>query len=202
MKQKPYLLIALCILLPIVMWISIYPQIRVKTVLCLGDSITTGYGSTDGQGYRTYLQRFLGDKYEVYGYSIMGGTTAAILEEVPMAIMKYKPDYVLYMAGTNDVDQKIPVIKSMRNVFFTIEHIREKSKAKIIICSIPDSTKFNVEEYNDWLMIVSHASKVRFEYINYELTRYPMNTSFDGVHPNDVGYLVMARAWYEAIKEE
>lgn len=46
----------------------------VKTIVCVGDSITAGSGSTGGNPYPTYLQNLLGSGYEVKNKGLSGRT--------------------------------------------------------------------------------------------------------------------------------
>ena len=103
-------------------------------VMPLGDSITYGYGSTTGGGYRVpLLTRALADKHSVTfvgsvssgpatvsgqpfpkgneghsGYSIDdSSSTKGISPLVDQALATYKPNIVLLMIGTNDMHYKL-----------------------------------------------------------------------------------------------
>ena len=43
-------------------------------IACVGDSITAGVGSQNGQSYPTQLQALLGSKYEVKNFGYSGST--------------------------------------------------------------------------------------------------------------------------------
>ena len=77
-------------------------------VTCVGDSITAGYKSTNGQSYPTQLQALLGDGYEVLNVGSSGSTVRRSVDEAYSKTNKYKtglasnPDIVIIMIGTND----------------------------------------------------------------------------------------------------
>lgn len=90
-----------------------------KNINCWGDSLTDGSGSTDGNGYTSYLQSLLGNTYQVNNYGIAGEKTEQIgrrkgtyqlyldpvninsNDEIPVTIKDYKLDAItdLFMRG-------------------------------------------------------------------------------------------------------
>ena len=87
---------------------SMYAAEKIE-VLCVGDSITYGGGSSDVEtkAYPVQLQKILGDKYKVEKYGI--GSCAVLRKARPKTIWthldklkKYSPKIVVCMFGTND----------------------------------------------------------------------------------------------------
>ncbi|MBC8571084.1 GDSL-type esterase/lipase family protein [Zongyangia hominis] len=79
-------------------------------VLCVGDSITEGYGSSDfnNKSYPAQLQSILGDGYTVYNAgvgganAIAGGQLSYRLTDRYGLGKAFGPDVVILMLGTND----------------------------------------------------------------------------------------------------
>ena len=77
-------------------------------VACVGDSITMGVGTLDPatQSYPNQLQTILGSGWEVKTFAAGGRTL--LRKQDPMdhhRAMKYQPDVVIIMLGTNDARQ-------------------------------------------------------------------------------------------------
>lgn len=82
-----------------------------KTLIaCVGDSITFGAGVKNPKrdSYPSYLQGVLGDAYQVINYGLSGRTASSggdlpyMREKLYPRTLTDKPDYVIYMLGTND----------------------------------------------------------------------------------------------------
>lgn len=83
-----------------------------KLIICMGDSLTAGFGSTDPSrdSYPNVLQRLLPD-HTVEAYAV-GGTTGIANTDRPFVgtwqhafAMITKPDVVFLMLGTNDSEE-------------------------------------------------------------------------------------------------
>jgi alpha-L-fucosidase 2 len=100
---------------------SSLPDSKVTVVACLGDSITQGYRSNDGNSYPEALQNLLGNSYEVYNLGV-GGTTVGQSDEDGEwssdlmysqtsefnEALAISPDIVVIMLGTNDAKTAPP----------------------------------------------------------------------------------------------
>ena len=82
---------------------------RIKTVACIGDSLTTGYRleDPDGQCYPAQLQKLLGKDYQVInygkgGYSLSGPEPIYTEHANYRKSQKLAADYYVILLGTND----------------------------------------------------------------------------------------------------
>lgn len=100
---------------------SLGPLRNMRLIICpVGDSITMGFGSSDGNGHREHLRNLLiraGAKTNIVGTARTGNMSdpyhegwpgagiASILGNVTkgQVLIKYKPNVVLLHAGTNDM---------------------------------------------------------------------------------------------------
>lgn len=83
----------------------------VHTVVCLGDSITEGYGAT---GYPAYLETMV-DKTCVNA-GIGGTTSDSGASRAAKLLSRYKPGYLCVLYGANDVNQGKSVAFTMQNL--------------------------------------------------------------------------------------
>lgn len=173
------------------------PIIKPKVVLCLGDSITMGVGGTNG-GYRGYLQDMLGSRYVLVTEAHKGWTTEQIRKIVPLLLMEVKPDIVLLMIGTNDIhlgkfeEGAINIPKIIYNILL------KDSNTKIIAGKLLPSKKydFDVAFFNLVLLFIDKEFGSAVDTVLFGLTEEHLS---DGIHPNDEGYKIMAKAWYDEI---
>jgi len=90
-------------------------------VLCIGAS-TTANNISDGHidySYPSILQEYLGDKYEVLNCGIGGWTSADILINFQLNLLKLKPDVVVLYHGYNDLQYHL-----MQNIQTDYSHGR------------------------------------------------------------------------------
>ena len=78
---------------------------KVKTrVICIGGSTTElNTGSDVWDSYPGWLQRKLGDNYEVINAGVCGYTSAEMLINFELRLLDLKPDYVVIYEAVNDV---------------------------------------------------------------------------------------------------
>lgn len=103
--------LSVCLMLSLLAGVSLPVRAADKDVInvtCVGDSITAGYKSTNGQSYPTQMQEILGDGYKVTNVGSSGATVMRSLDEAYSKRSPYKkgleskPDIVILMMGTND----------------------------------------------------------------------------------------------------
>ena len=104
MQMPRWLRFALCALL-----VSFGPlahgQDRTPVLLVVGDSVSAGYGLSNGQGWVELLNRKLSDagyRYRVVNASISGDTTAGGRARLPAILAQHKPAVVVIELGGND----------------------------------------------------------------------------------------------------
>lgn len=94
-----------------------------KTIVCLGDSITYGYNNNSKMSnftqvkvpYPTKLEQLLGEDYSVINSGNTGWQARGIYKELDNLVFKHNPDTVILMLGINDArgsKQGLPVSKT------------------------------------------------------------------------------------------
>ncbi len=188
--------------------------------MAIGDSITVGDGSSDRRGYLPYLENDL-DAY-------WGGTARLVNEGVEAkrstqgeamigaALRRNNPAYALVLFGTNDFNN--PACKSDLSECDTVDALRSMilqtrdAGALPVLGTVPpvnpEWLDHNPDERNEWarqinVLVRAMAAEqhVALADIHADFLRKPTLSSLfrDDKHPNDAGYEVIARSFFDAI---
>ncbi len=157
-------------------------------IIAFGDSLVEGTGSTLGGGWVRIASNDL-DK-PILNLGKKGDTTALALRRVN-EVTKRKPAVTVVLLGGNDFLQGRPEIETIENVSRIIEAI-EASGSAVVLVGLKAPT-FN----NHHQKIFENLSqKYNTAYVGDVLRGVYGNSalmSSDGIHPNDVGYGIVAQ---------
>ncbi|HEY2333228.1 MAG TPA: SGNH/GDSL hydrolase family protein [Acidimicrobiales bacterium] len=192
------------------------------TIMALGDSLTDGYMVPGG--YRTALAGDLavaGAEVDFVG-SLSSGPTeltetdheghdgwridqiAAIATD---RLLRYQPDVVLLMIGTNDLVQDDAVATAPDRLAALIDQITTTLPGtEVLVATIPTMADpvlaARVDAYDAALPTVVARADARGEAV--ELVdihdAVTVDQLADGIHPDAAGYAAMANAWFEALQ--
>jgi lysophospholipase L1-like esterase len=189
-------------------------------IMPLGDSITAGYRSTTGDGYRGPLATALASQVGTLDYvgSQYDGTMSdpdneghfgyridQIASLATGDLNTYKPNVVTLLIGINDLGQNYEVstaptrLASLIDQIFTAEPDATVLVSQLIV-NATASEQAEVVTFNNALpaIVNSRASAGKhIVLVNETLTTSDLS---DGLHPNDTGYQLMANAWDSAIQ--
>lgn len=192
-------------------------------ILCLGASITYGYLSTDGNGYRYALRGKLvadGNAVNMIGYVSAGNMSNNHVEGFPglridqvqaqgNLSLPLQPNIVLIFLGTNDMTENFKVATAAQRMDGLLQEILSKVPDVAIIVStlLPNgepSAEANTLVFNAALPAVvanltSHGHKVSMVDMHSDWFSVA-DLRPDGTHPTDMGYLKMARVFYKGIE--
>ncbi|MCH3964655.1 MAG: GDSL-type esterase/lipase family protein [Clostridium sp.] len=180
-------------------------------LVCIGDSLTTGYGVFTENSWIYKLKDAL--KIEIINKGVNGDTTAGMLSRSFSDVVGLKPNFVFIMGGCNDIMCLHP-LKNIEDNFS--ELVREAVKYSIVpiagieppvigsLASIHWANDLNYTEvnniqqqYRNWL--IDYCSQNRIEYIDFfelfsEELKYtePEKLFIDGIHPSPLGHSIMA----------
>ncbi|KAJ3777060.1 SGNH hydrolase-type esterase domain-containing protein [Lentinula raphanica] len=190
------------------------------TFLPLGDSITYGWLSTDGNGYREDLLELItagGDSVDYIG-SIQAGTMAdnwndgyigCTIDQIASSgvpALEMVPQVVLLMAGTNDIDYQEDLTNAPSRLMTLVDEIFSYSPdAAIIVSDIPlivdDELEPLVMTYNSGVQeLVQERISEGQHLVHVSLSSLTSSEMADELHPNDEGYQVLAQAWYVGVQ--
>ncbi|MCJ1383136.1 hypothetical protein MMC17_006249 [Xylographa soralifera] len=191
------------------------------TILPLGDSITNGFQSTDGNGYRLDLVQDLANNTVNMIGSVHAGTMpdnnneghdGAIIDEIASnatVSLPFLPTVVLLMAGTNDMDKNVSTATAPDRLGALIDQIFAACpNTTVLVAQLTASGKNTTEAliliYNAAIPGVvaqrANAGKHVAVVDMYDALSFPADFA-DYLHPNDGGYKKMADAWYEGLQK-
>lgn len=182
-----------------------------------GDSITDGEGSTDGNGYTLYLQNRLGPhlgRAEVQEWGRPGDSSIENAEVATKTLRWFDPAYTLILLGTNDwhdsrCQDQGPLdcftIEALRSI---ILDVKNHQSLPILGTLPPVNPALAPSGRNDWVDEMNQAIRNLAQEQGVPVAE--INATFkaqgslpplfvDDVHPSDLGYDVLAQAWFEAI---
>ncbi len=104
-------------------------------ILVYGDSLSAGYGITQGRGWVALLGERLereGFHYSVVNASISGEITRGGLERLPQVLARTRPAVVILELGANDGLRGLPIAQMKANLGHMIE-LAKGARAKVLI---------------------------------------------------------------------
>jgi len=192
-------------------------------VVAVGDSLTQGVGVSaddyDKYSYPAQLQKLLGDKYQVSNYGV-GGRSLLSSDSLPYSKENFyksslisTPAIVLIMLGTNDSGYQnwsASLYEKELTAFVNV-YKNLPSKPTVYLLTIPPA--FVPEEpmtdkisgvtiKKEVVPIIKRVAKTTNTPVIdiYEATKNHSDLFIDGVHLDKVGYEIIAKTVYEAIK--
>ena len=187
-------------------------------IVCLGDSLTYGFGARRSRVWTKIAQDKLG--VEIINEGICGDTTNGMMSRFHNAVYAKSPESVLIMGGVNDfiVGADLSVVKS------NIMSMAHQSIAKYIDPIIGIPTKIDVEnvrkdwaefsdfntvaekleEYQQWIKTFCKTFNIKYidfyNEFNKEAGAEAKEFYVDGLHFNDRGNEILAEIFIKAIK--
>ncbi len=188
------------------------PSVPVCIIMPLGDSLTQGAGDEADGGYRGELFRILtrtGRPFDFQGSQRVGpgsgheghpGAHIGLLASyIDTWLPAYKPNVVLMLFGTNDLDNYIDAHvgdygKMLDRMFVLLPD------ALIVVASIPPApaTDALAVEFNRQLLAVIKAKAATGKHVvpvDIHPALQMRDMSADQTHPVHTGYVKMAQAW-------
>ncbi len=195
---------------------------KLITYVAIGASDTFGVGTDDpyDENWATDLANLLGPSHiHLINLGIPGITAHdALTLELPIALDAH-PDLITIWLGVNDIVANVPTSSFASDFQTLLARLRANSPhARIAIANIPDLTLLpffaqddpaaltqQIQAYN--AVIASAAQRygailVDLTQQNYNLRAHPEYiSSFDGLHPTDIGYQQLAKVFYSALQQ-
>ncbi|AKD05197.1 SGNH/GDSL hydrolase family protein [Pontibacter korlensis] len=178
-----------------------------KRVVFMGNSITEGWGKLS--------PKFFADKPYI-NRGISGQTTPQMLLRFRPDVINLKPAVVVILAGTNDIAGNTgpATLEEIAGNIISMAELAKANNIKVVLASVLPAYDYGwkpglepaqkIVALNK--MIKSYADKNGLQYIDYHTAMADERQglkeayTYDGVHPNEAGYKVMAPLAEEAIK--
>ncbi|WP_426092526.1 SGNH/GDSL hydrolase family protein [Flavobacterium sp. DSR3-2] len=179
-----------------------------KRIIFIGDSITEFWSVLNPE-------YFAGKPYVNRGIS--GQTSPQILIRFRADVIALKPATVVILAGINDIAGNTgpSTLEMIANNIFSMVELAKANQIKVILCSVLPAYDFSWKPNQNPAekvlalnkMIKKYADANNILYLDYFSAmvdeRNGLKTAYseDGVHPNKVGYQIMAALAEKAITE-
>ncbi|CZR68510.1 related to acetylxylan esterase [Phialocephala subalpina] len=195
-------------------------------IMPLGNSITWGYLSTSGNGYRQPLLSLLSanhTKIQYIGSQRSGnmtnnqneghpGATISQIASYANLSLPQQPNLILMMAGTNDMAQDNQTATAPQRLGALIDEChngvsKENGGTVILVAQLTpaadNGTESRIQAFNAQVPgVVDERAKKGMKVLTVDMSQYvTVGDLKDGLHPSDEGYAKMAKAWYDGIGE-
>lgn len=148
-----------------------------RTVVCLGDSITYGFDNSSSSKhikqveipYPKALQELLGDNYNIINSGNVGWQAKHVLDHLSTLVFDYNPEKVILMLGVNDArGSRVGLPVSMNHYYLNMRKIIERIQDNDIevLLLTPTPVRFNprVRQFNR--VAVGLAKDLHIDYID------------------------------------
>lgn len=165
-------------------------------VLAFGDSLTYGYGAR-AQAYPLQLERLIDRK--VVNAGVSGEVSASGLKRLPELLEQYHPALVILCHGGNDILRRASKEKLRSNLRAMVRLSRE-SGAQVLLVGVPGFGLLGLSTvplYEE----VAKEENVLYEGVLLERIESDPALKSDQIHPNAVGYGVMAEGFATLLRE-
>jgi lysophospholipase L1-like esterase len=171
-----------------------FPPTAAGPWVAFGDSLTEGFGATEGNSYPALLARELGRPILNYGKS--GATTADGLSRLD-TIIHLHPRVVLLCLGGNDSFQQEPPEQTFSNLAAIIDRLHEAGTFVVLIgirsASLRDKNEPRFRQ-------LARATKVFYVHDMLRGIDFKPVYMSDAIHPNDDGYKQIAQRLEKALR--
>jgi acyl-CoA thioesterase-1 len=170
------------------------------TILCLGDSLTEGYGVTKTEAWPSVAEKLLRDKkldVTFVNAGISGSTTASAQSRLKWYFKsKQKFDWMILALGANDGLRGQDVKGIKKNLVGAVEAARKAGVKKVILAGMRIPTNYGSAYSRDFEKIYPDISKdMSLPLIPFLLDGVAAKPELnlpDGIHPNARGHQIVA----------
>jgi len=196
----------LSILIVFIFSLSIYSDIKTKSLLIYGDSISAGYGMSKEKQWSVILQEKISEenlKIKVVNSSVSGETTSGGLARISQTIESIKPDYLLLELGGNDALRGYPPRQIGANLIEMIK-IADSANTKVLLMQIRIPPNYGSRYQKAFESIYSSiADETSATLIPFMLEEVALNEELmlpDGIHPKASAQPLIADYVYRQLK--
>ncbi len=175
--------------------ITNYPPKNEK-IVAFGDSLVFGVGATKGNDFVSLLGDTVGN--DIINLGVSGDTTEDGVLRM-QEVLKEDPGIVILLLGGNDYLRRIPEEKTRENLETLIKAFTTNGSV-VVLLGVRGGVLIDGREevYRD---LSEQYGTVYVEDVLDGVFLKP-ELMFDGIHPNDGGYAIIAERLYEVFKEE
>lgn len=173
-----------------------------KTIVCLGDSLTEGYGLKRDEAWPALLETSLRKKdpsVKVLNSGISGSTTASGPSRVKWHLknlQKEPIDLLILALGANDALRGLDIKAAKANLVNAID-LAQKANIKVLLAGMKAPPSLGSEYARNFDKIYSEIAKEKkvdlVPFILLGVAADPKLNLGDGIHPNAEGHKIIAK---------
>jgi acyl-CoA thioesterase I len=169
-------------------------RLQASTLICLGDSITAGYGLDESDAYPALLA------YELPGWSVAnagvsGDTTAGALKRLDW-LLKSRPDAVFVALGGNDGLRGFKPAETEKNLEAILAKIKAAG-AKAYLAGMLVPTSYGQDYFFQvkalYPRVAKKAGVAFYPFLLEGVGGRPALNQADGLHPTAEGQKILAK---------
>jgi acyl-CoA thioesterase-1 len=175
-------------------------------IVCLGDSLTAGYGLLELQAFPALVQEKLnteGYQWDVVNAGISGDTSAAGLQRTEWALSQGDVRILVLELGANDGLRGLPVSEMKKNLAAIIELAQEK-RVSVLLAGMEAPPNFGPEYTVSFRQVyrdLGREYKITFlPFLLDKVAGDPSLNQADGIHPNIEGAKIVADTVWNVLK--
>jgi acyl-CoA thioesterase-1 len=175
-----------------------------RVIVCLGDSLTEGYGLAPERAYPSLVERMLresGHPVRVVNAGISGSTSASAVSRLRWQL-RGRPDIVVIALGGNDGLRGIEVATTRANLSAAIE-LAKQSGARVLLAGMKLPPNYGPEYTAAFEAMFPALAKQHgvalLPFLLAGVAADPALNLPDGIHPNERGAEIVARNVLEAL---
>ena len=164
------------------------------TILAFGDSLTFGYGAVNA-AYPLALAKLSGKK--VINAGISGEVSTNGLGRLPALLEQYHPALLILCHGGNDILRRRSQDQLKANLGKMVTMAQE-SGAQVLVVGVPGFGLFGASTLALYGEVATEMG-VLYEGAILEKIENDTTLKSDQIHPNALGYRLMAEAFFEVL---
>ena len=168
------------------------------TILAFGDSLTYGYNAKPNESYPTVLSHLSGMK--VINAGIPAESSGDGLRRLPKLLEDNNIKLMILFFGGNDIMQGVSMSELKSNLKTMIKSAKQK-QIQVLLISVPNLSLFGLSALDLYGEVAKEEDVPLLSGMLAEILEQPSLKS-DQIHPNALGYKLMAEKIYEKLKEE
>lgn len=182
-----------------------FPADVFATVVCLGDSITNGFGATAGKAWPNQLDSIVGPRVNVIAKGVNGNTLTQCEARRAADVDPWSPTYAILQAGVNDVMADDTAATIQGRIVTTMTALQASGYTPIVCTLLPwrNYTSYTAareqvrKAVNSWIRLQSYRYVDLTSAVGDGETNPALKAAYDsgdGLHPNDNGTAAIAAA--------
>ncbi len=168
------------------------------TILAFGDSLTYGYNTKPTESYPALLKQLTG--YKIINEGVLGNTSVDGVKRLAPLLEDSNIKLMILCFGGNDIIQGLSKEKLKNNLKTMIQLAKEKN-IKVLLISVPYLNIFGLSDMQLYEEVTEEENVALLSGMLAEILEQPALKS-DQIHPNALGYKIMAEKIYKKLKEE